>query len=537
MGLWDTLLDQRSVPGWSWVWTGESYDRRRYEDSFRDGEVAAAALRARGVQAGATVAAVATNSIPSIDGLLGVWWSGATVASMPIIARGQGLPDYVAQIRRQCATVGARHLLIEDRFAPFLRDIGLGPDVDLLSYEELGSGSARIEPSPPAEDDVVFIQFSSGTTSAPKGIELTGPAIDSQLSHLATAMAIDPASDVGAMWLPLSHDMGFFGGIMLAWYTGMRGVCSMPERFLAQPWSWFDDLARLEATITIGPSFAYGLAARTAGSHPLPAPLKLRLCMQGGEQIIPAHGTACAEAFAPYGLRPGAFTATYGLAEATLAVAIAEIESAPSSLWANGDSLFAGELEVTAPDQPGSRELVSCGPPMPDFAVTHDGEVGELHISGPSLARGYHAQPELTAGRFSSGRLATGDLGFVHEGDVYVVGRLDDRLIAGGRNIDVADLELSLGEDTPVRSGSCAIVDVRQGTAQKIVMVAELEGDADVGDVLEQARTIAARRVGLRLDRAVIVDRGQFPKTPSGKAQRYRCRELALADADPAGLS
>ena len=149
-------------------------------------------------------------------------------------------------------------------------------------------------------------------------------------------------------------------------------------------------------------------------------------------------------------------------------------------------------------------------------------------ISGPSLGRGYHGQPELTAARFTGTELRTGDLGFVHEGEVYVVGRLDDRLITGGRNVDVLDIELEIGESTEIRGGSCAIVDVSIGEAQKIVLVAELDPGGQEEKALRDARTIAARRHGLRIDGCVILARGQFPKTPSGKAQRYRCRQLAL---------
>jgi len=155
--------------------------------------------------------------------------------------------------------------------------------------------------------------------------------------------------------------------------------------------------------------------------------------------------------------------------------------------------------------------------------------VGELRVRGPSLANGYHGRPELTADRFRDGELRTSDLGFVHDGEVYVVGRLDDRLIVGGRNIDVADLEQEISEDPHVRKGNCAVVDLRTDTAQQIVLVAEAMPGAEPGDLLRRARTIAAQRHGLRIDDVVVLDHGQFPKTPSGKAQRYRCRELAAA--------
>ena len=525
MGLWDEILTPRPSTKWAWVWTGEGYDRIAYADSFDAARHVAAGLQAHGTQRGEIVPAIITNSVTSIQGILGVWWAGATIASLPIIARGQGLDDYVGQLRRQCASVGARCLLMEERFAAILRD-RVGSEPRIISYETLGEHPDRAEIDPPSEDGVIFVQFSSGTTAAPRGVELTGRAVDAQLRRLCDRLQIDPDRDVGMEWLPLSHDMGFFGGDLLAWYSGMRGVLTTPERFLSQPWTWFEDCARFSATLTTGPSFAYRVAGRAA--RPLPGPLSLRVCLVGGEQVISSHLRACADAFASAGLSLNAFTPAYGLAEATLAVAIGDLASAPSSIWVWGDGLFDGELAMCEPDDPSARELVSCGSCLPGFTVSHEGEVGELHVSGPSLAEGYHDLPEATRQRFRDGAFATGDFGFVDEGDLYVAGRLDDRLIAAGRNIDVAELELEISERTMVRSGSCAVVDVRHGDVQKVVLVAELEADSGPGELLAQARDIAARRHGLRIDRAVILDRGQFPKTPTGKAQRYRCRELAL---------
>ncbi len=527
MGLWERILDQSGVPGWAWFWTGERYARQSYHQDLHAAERAAAALQARGLEPGGTVAAILTNSVVSLQGVVGAWWSGASVASLPIIARGQSLPRYVAQLRRQCELVGARHLLIEGRYASFLRELWTEAEPELVACEELLDHPSRVEIAPPDEDAVAFTQFSSGTTAAPRGVDLTASAIDAQLSRLATHLQIDPERDVGAMWLPLSHDMGFFGGVLLAWYTGMRGVVSAPERFLADPRTWFDDLARFGATITIGPSFAYALAARASASRPLPGRLELRLCMQGGEPVLAAHAKRCVDAFGSYGLSLSAFTATYGLAEATLAVAIAEPEQEPRGVWVDGERLLEGELSFTAPGAKSSRELVSCGRPLPDFSVTHDGEIGELRVGGPSLSRGYRGQPRLTAAGLPQEQLLTGDLGFVYQGELYVIGRLDDRLITGGRNVDVLDIELEIGERTGVREGSCAIVDVSIGDSQKIVLVAELDAGNDPEQTLRDARTIAARRHGLRIDGCVSLEPGRFPKTPSGKAQRYRCRQLA----------
>jgi len=529
MELWDQILGTAGGSHWSWVWNGQEYVREPYTETFAKARRATAGLRQQGIRPGSMVAALITNCTPSVCGFLGSWGAGATIASLPIPARGQAITDYVALLRRLCDSLDAEVLLIEDRFAGFLGDAGLDQEPPIVTYESLVEHPDLGDFTPPGEDDVMFIQFSSGTTAEPRGVELTGRAVEAQLRRLADRLSIDPSRDIGLMWLPLSHDMGFFGGDVLAWYTGMRGILASPERFLAQPWTWFEDCARFGATITVGPSFAYALAARAARERTLPGPLALRLCVTGGELVSMTHLAACATAFEPYGLTLTPFTPAYGLAEATLAVAMVDYRDEPKSISVDFDRLIGGEVSVVDGAGPDTRELVSCGRLLPDFRVWSDGDGGELRISGPSLATGYRGRPELTAAKFDDGAFTTGDLGFVHDDELYVVGRTDDRLIVAGRNIDVADLEQEIADDPRVRKGNCVVVDLHANGKQKIVLVAEAAPGTEGLELLRNARTIAARKHGLRIDDVVVLGRGEFPKTPSGKAQRYRCREIAAA--------
>jgi acyl-CoA synthetase (AMP-forming)/AMP-acid ligase II len=530
MGLWDEILGPANGSQSWWAWNGQEYEHETYAEMYARARHVAAALAARGVRPGSVVAALITNSAASIAGYLGAWWAGATVASLPIIARGQALPDYVALLRRLNRSLGAECMLIEDRFAGFLTDAGLGEEPQLLRYEQLVDHPAKADIAPPGEDEVMFIQFSSGTTTEPRGVQLTGKAIEAQVRLLADRVSIG-RDEVGLMWLPLSHDMGFFGGDLLARYTGMQGILSTPERFLSQPWTWFDECARFGVTLTMGPSFAYALAARAAHDRPLPSPLRLRQCITGGELVSMTHLTSCASAFARYGLTLAPFTPAYGLAEATLAVAMEDLGTEPKSVSVSSEGLAHGEIKIADDEAQGARQLVSCGTLMPGFTVSSEGDaaVGELRVSGPSLAVGYHGKPELTATRFAGGAFTTGDLGFILGDELFVVGRTDDRLIVGGRNIDVADLEQEIADDPRVRSGNCVVVDLHAEGEQHIVLVAEATPGTDGPDLLRAARTIAARRHGLRIDDVVVLGRNEFPKTPSGKAQRDRCRELAAA--------
>jgi fatty-acyl-CoA synthase len=207
-----------------------------------------------------------------------------------------------------------------------------------------------------------------------------------------------------------------------------------------------------------------------------------------------------------------------------------DISSEPRRLWVDAEGLVDGQLSISKEGVSRSRELVSCGSVLPGFSVSSAGPVGELSVRGPSLASGYRGQAELTATRFEGGAFTTGDLGFLHEDQLYVVARTDDRLIVGGRNVDVADLEQEIAEDPHVRQGNCAVVDLRANGAQQIVLVAEATPGTERAELLRRVRQIAARRLGLRIDDVVVLARGEFPKTPSGKAQRYRCREIAATN-------
>jgi acyl-CoA synthetase (AMP-forming)/AMP-acid ligase II len=368
---------------------------------------------------------------------------------------------------------------------------------------------------------------------------LTARAIEAQLDRLADAIDLDPERDWGVSWLPLSHDMGFFGTLMLDWAKGLSGAITPPERFLRSPGTWFEDCARTQATMTVAPNFALGHAARAAETKP-PDRFPMRNCILGGERIEASSLQTALEVLGPSGLESSALAPAYGMAEAVLAVAVTPAGKAPRLLTVDSDALADGRVEPM--DDPGPSQpvqtLVSSGRPLRDVEVRTDGESeqGEILIRTPSLASGYAGDPQTTAQHFVDGELQSRDLGFVHEGEVYVQGRLDDILVVGGRNVSALDLEASARNSAPVRPGCCAVVDVSRDGKVELVALAEARDDAP-----EPERTAAAIREaamstgGVRVDECIILPRGTLPKTPSGKIQRFRCRELVSSGSIPAG--
>jgi fatty-acyl-CoA synthase len=524
--LWDELLRPQVLARTTWEWNGSDFSKGSYGEMVAKARRSAAALRERGVGPGSIVAAVLTNGIDVIPGYLGAWFAGATVASLPIVARGMSIPRYVEQLDELCAAVGAQYLLAEERFLGFMSDDNR-LKVKALGYRGLIENATSAPLEPPDPEGPIFIQFSSGTTGEPRGVELTGTAIEMQLQTLAERISIDTAHDYGYMWLPMSHDMGFFGCFLLSWFTGIGGAKGTPERFLQSPRTWLDDCARFGATVTAGPPFALSFAARAERRHSASEPVKIRLCLVGAEHIEWSSLADAAQVFAPRGLTLQALTPAYGLAEATLAVTVDELERAPKVIDLDPDALVAGEIRIVDPDLPTGRRLVSAGTPLPGSTVRRDSGTGEIVVTSASLASGYFGNPEATGERFRDGELWTRDLGFVHDGELFITGRSDDTVNVGGRNVYVQDLESRLSAEAGIRRGNLAIVSNIVALPGRVGAVAELETDSvDARDLAVRLRRATMSAIGLPLSEFVFVPRGAFPKTPSGKVQRFRCREL-----------
>jgi fatty-acyl-CoA synthase len=396
----------------------------------------------------------------------------------------------------------------------------------VVSYGRLLESIEMADVTPPALDEVLFIQFSSGTTGKPRGAQLTGSAIEAQLIRLADALEIDSDRDIGCMWLPLSHDMGLFGGALLAWYMGMRSVKSTPERFLQAPRSWFDDCAHFGATITAGPPSALAMASRAEAARSSGEPLRLRVCLVGAEMVDWPVLERAAEVFAPRGLELSTFTTAYGLAEATLAVTVGKLDRAPAFVDADADALALGTMHLADPSDPRGRRLVSAGTPLKDTEVSTDRHTNEIIIRSRSLACGYVDNAEETRTHFSKGTFRTSDLGCLHDGHLYVSGRSDDLLILHGRNIFVNELEARVGAVPGIRDGNCALVQEFGSGRHHISLVTEADESVDVATLASQLCRLTMEEDGVPVNECVFLPRGSFPMTPSGKIQRHRCLRL-----------
>lgn len=516
-----------------WLLEGNEFTRRSWDQRQREAARVVTGLRALGIERGDRVCCLLTNSHPAAAGLLGGWLAGATMVSLPTLSRGMRIPDYLAQLEALCRRSGTDVLLLEERFVEALGG-AMPAGLRVTSFESLLTAAPATEPSPPVDDDVVFVQFSSGSTSDPTGCMLSGRAIVDHIERLCDALAIGP-HDFSVGWIPLSHDMSLFGGLLNSWIRGPHLALGTPERFLTSPRSWLRDMSHFGATLTAGPNFGLAmLLARGAHGGGEIEPFPLRATLLGSDRIEWRTLERTVAQFGALGMKAEALTPAYGLAEATLAVSTMTPGVAPHRVTCDPERLAAGELERVDDGAPGVS-LVSCGKPLRDTKVEIDGRsaVGEILVRSPSLADGYLGDPERTREKFAGGTLRTGDLGFVVDGELFVTGRIDDLMIVGGRNVYAHDIEVELNEHDAVRSGACAVLDVHDDGGRRLVLMAELVDEATPPDRLAASlQRTATGAAGVSMDQFVFLRKGTIPKTPSGKIQRYRCRQL-LAGENP----
>jgi fatty-acyl-CoA synthase len=378
----------------------------------------------------------------------------------------------------------------------------------LLTPDALDGGTPVAAPVRAPEDEVCFLQYTSGSTSAPRGVVLSHHNVMATVRMMVETVGVRP--DEGLVsWLPLYHDMGLIGIAFGALYTGARLALLPPD--LRNPRAWLEAITAERATYTVSPDFGYRNCVRhvhdTAGLDLS----SLRMAMSGAEPVRLSTIRAFQERFGVGDV----FAPAYGLAEATLAVA----------LWPHGCP-----VRVDA-----SGAFVSVGRPCPGVRVeilgpdgagrARPGEVGEILVRGPGVMRGYHRDPEATARALRDGWLHTGDLGFLDaEGYLYVTGRIKDLIIVRGQNVVPGDVEEAVDHVAGVRYSAAIGVESERTGTQRLHVVAEVRGDGLAADELARiAHDVAhavRRRSGVRPARVLLVRPQTIPKTSSGKIQR-----------------
>jgi fatty-acyl-CoA synthase len=528
MLIWDALADT-SARGCLRTWEDGRFVVTPWRDVLTRAQGAAARLRRLGVTPGTRVACVLTNSVDVVCGLLGVWLAGGVIASLPLPSRGADPGEYHRQLRSVVDLLGSPLVLVEGRLASLVPDTL----VDRVRFWGCLDSGGRIAVEPPRADDVAFIQFSSGSTDLPKGCMLTARAISRQLAVIHGMFDPDSGPRRLASWLPLSHDMGMFGCLLYPLVRDYDLVLSSPERFAMAPRTWFEDLVAFGSTITVGTSTGLHLAARAHQHSPLAGRLALDAIVVGAERVDLNVLRRTRATFAPNGLDMTAFLPAYGMAEATLAVTAVPWSAPPTAVALDAVALAEGAVVDTAADDPHATTVVSVGPPLAGIAVAtaHPGRLAEIRVSSPCLASGYFADPVRTRERFVGNGFRSGDLGFVRDGELYVVGRVDDLLSVAGRKVYARELEATVDLIEPVRHGRSVVIDLPAGASGELVLLVELKHELDDYPAFAaQAANAIMAKAGVGLSRCLFLRRDTLPRTPSGKVQRFRSRILLQRD-------
>jgi acyl-CoA synthetase (AMP-forming)/AMP-acid ligase II len=427
---------------------------------------------------------------------------------------------------------------------------GLG---DMLARTTLvAAEQLPVTPSAPTApvarpDDLALLQYTSGSTTTPKGVMVS----HGNLTHNVTGLADRLGSTDGeslTTWLPLFHDMGLIGAVCHPLAAGMSVRMMAPATFVRQPFLWLDTITRFRSTITFAPNFAYDMCVRWVSEEQRETlDLScLRHAVNAAEPVRAATIDAFAKAYQRHGYEPGAMMPAYGMAENTLAVSVFDRQQEPVMLEVSAERLGRDGVVVAARDEP-TTVLVGCGRDFTADSETvivdperlepaADGTVGEIWVTSPSVAQGYWGQPEASAEAFAAelphdGRrfLRTGDLGTKVDGVVYIVGRIRDIIIQHGVNHYPQDVEHTAERAHPaVKPGGVAVFVVPGEDDDCVVLVCELAsyGPAvDMQAVLTAVRRAVAEEHGLQLSAAALVRKGQIPKTTSGKVKRHASAE------------
>ncbi|MGM0575758.1 MAG: AMP-binding protein [Myxococcota bacterium] len=526
---WIHLLDARNVV------TPLSFGE------VRDGAARLAAdLVARGVSRGDRVVLLLPNGPDFVRSFFGVQLAGAVPVPFAPPAMNGDADKYLANLRHIVESSAPALILTTGRWAETIpQAFGADRPVALAEQLGVGDGPAPAAPRPPSADDPALIQYTSGTTTVPRGIVLSHRAVLANLHGITEALGLT-REDMAVSWLPLIHDMGLIGVLLTSLYRRYPIAVMQPEAFLIRPWMWLEAISDLRATITVAPNFAYKLCTRRVSERRMEG-LDLstwRVALNGAEAVDDETVRAFEEKFAAAGFREDVFVPTYGLAENTLAATFPPLSSPYATVDLDAEALRDGRVVRAQPGAEDAKRAVSVGVPMaghevavvdPDGEVVEEEETGEIVVHSPALMDGYAGEEAATREKIRGGWLHTGDQGFVSGGRLYISGRLKEMIIKRGRNYYPCDVErVASAVDGVEADGLIAFAapNPKDGT-EDLVLVAETAATgADERKRIDQGlNSELLGGLGIRADRIVLVSPGSLPRMDDGGIARAACRE------------
>jgi fatty-acyl-CoA synthase len=484
------------------------------------------------------------------DAFFGAQYAGLLPVPVSIPVGIGGKEAYLDQLRRQFAASGAVAAVALDELAGFLAEaaqefpaLRLHGGMDVL--DSLPEKAVDLRPLGPA--DTCYIQFSSGSTRHPHGVQITQSALMANLQGITGPGGLDVVEgDRAASWLPLYHDMGLIGFL----FSPLAGQLSIdyitPRDFARRPMQWLNLISKYRGTIAYSPSFGYDLAVRRGGSQ-IPADLDLsswRHAGIGGDMVRADVLDRFAAAFEPKGFNRSAFIPSYGMAEVCLAITFSPGGKGMHTDTVERTALAEEQRAVPAatPDDPQTaRRFVMCGRVLPGHQlevrdeqgqVLGDRAVGRIFVKGPSIMPGYFQEPEASREVLSpDGWLDTGDLGYPLNGEIVVTGRAKDLIIVNGRNVWPQDIEWAIEAQKVVKNGDSAAFSVDTGEGERVVVavLARVSGDEAKTKLARDVAGAVREAIAVDCDVALVPPTMGLPHTSSGKLSRSRTKANYLA--------
>jgi fatty-acyl-CoA synthase len=517
-----------------------------WAEIHHDARVVAAALQARGLVPGDHVAILGPTSRSLITIIQGCWLAGCASMVLPLPMRMGSLDAFIDSTRARIRHGDAKLVLIDPLLADFYAAAAGDPPIEPMPSVLPGApgqvSGERLEIPAYDPERLIILQYTSGSTSEPKGVMIPDRVLTANIDACCEAAELTLA-EVMVSWLPLYHDMGLVGFLSIPMTRGVQLVQAAPQDFLAKPGHWMQWISDWGGTATAGPNFSWVLATRALKRAEGLDLSSLTLALSGAEPVDPAAVEAFVAAAEPFGFRAGSVFPAFGMAEVAIGGAFPVrgaglVTDSVDRVVLERDRIAKPLAVADADEELDVRRLPLLGTAVPGlemkvvdpetYAELPERHVGELLLRGTSVTPGYYKRPDATAALFRDGWLCTGDLAYLLDGQLVLCGRIKDIIIVGGRNVFPEDIERACGTLDGVRAGNVIAfgVDGYKGK-ETVVVVAEVRGDDH--DTIRHAihhRTLEV--CGLPPRDVMLVKAGTLPKTSSGKLQRAKCRELYL---------
>ncbi|MFI6042516.1 AMP-binding protein [Nocardia sp. NPDC051321] len=543
------IADTRTDCGVYFADDHDDWVRYDYAELARRSRRVAQRLRVEGITGNAVVCLVQPNGPTFVAALFGAWLAGAAVCPLatPTIFDDD---NYLTQLSRLFAAAGPSAVITDalflDRVRTALDRAGLSTLPVMLGAavaEDENSGEADVRP-PDSGADIALLQFTSGSTGRPRAVRVSQANLIANITMIRDWLKW--GHDGCASWLPLHHDMGLIGCLITPVVSRTDLWLMRPDQFVRDPMRWLACFGDGRAALTAAPSFGFAYAARKLRDRTMDG-MDLsgwRSAVVGAEPIDSRALNAFAALLHTAGFTPEVFRPAYGLAEATLAVSGLDIDRPPRLVRPDWSALRLAEpvsivsdgtLGLRGADEQSADQLMSCGRPLPGNTISivdshgeslPDGSLGEIVISGPTVADGYHGDETAGSTRFAAGLLWSGDAGFLLDGELFVLGRIGDSLKVRGRNVFVEDLELKVSAATGLSHGRCVVVSGGWQSTSAVALLA----DSRPGPWVRTAIRVLRTEVGADPTIHVIVGGHELiRRSTSGKPRRRHMWEELLA--------